>query len=146
MAETFRPSGENFVNEEKPTFYPGVGEIQEEFFRSGGKGGQNVNKVETGVRLRAAIVDPELLQRLRERSPRYVTEKGELIVVATRERSRKQNQDKARKRFEEILAEAQEEPKERIPTKTPISGKEDRLREKQRRGALKHLRQRPEVE
>jgi len=131
---------EDARGDESPQEFAGVGAIRKDRFRSGGKGGQNVNKVETGVRLRATIVDPELLAALRERFPGSVTDAGELLIAVTAERSQAQNLRTAYERLAEKLAIAREKPEPRVPTKPPRAAKERRLEEKRRRGEAKELR------
>lgn len=115
-------------------------EITEEFFRSGGKGGQKVNKTESGVRLRALIRDPEMLARLRQLFPGAVTETGELLIEYTVERSQLQNRSRARQLLLERLRQAIEKPKERTVTQTPATSKRERLEDKNRKARLKKLR------
>lgn len=128
------------IKKEADSNLAGVGEIREEFFRSGGKGGQNVDKVETGVRLRALIDDQELLRRLRELYPGSVTDSGEFLIRATRERHREQNRARAYKILEGKLARARETPQDRIPTAPTRSSREKRLGGKRRTSSKKELR------
>ena len=129
----------NPENEEVPQTPAGVGEIREEFFRSGGKGGQNVNKVETGVRLRATITDPELLARLQEIYPGGVTKNGEFLVESTQERTQNDNLRLAQERLFDRNEEAHLGEHERIPTKGLRPAKNARLSEKRKRGETQEL-------
>lgn len=132
---------EKFGNNEMKTIFEGVESIEEEFFRSGGKGGQNVNKVETAVRVRAKISDPALFARLKELYPGSVTDEEEFLVGSQAERSQHQNRQLAYKLLEERLAEARKIPEERIETKPTKSSKTKRLSEKRQQGAKKESRQ-----
>ena len=102
-------------------------EVEVEFFRAGGPGGQHRNKTETGVRLKH-------------------TPTG-IVVTATERRSRKANLAMAWERFEERLKKLRHRPKPRKKTKPTRASVERRIDEKKRRaGVKKSRRRRPEDE
>ena len=114
------------------------------FSRSGGPGGQNVNKVATRAELRIAVRDlpisPRAAERLRALAGRRVTAEDELILVAESERSQIRNRQECLDRLREMLIQAIPEPKVRRKTKPTRGSKERRLAEKKGRGEVKRLR------
>jgi ribosome-associated protein len=120
-------------------------ELRWEFVRSGGPGGQNVNKVATAVQLRFDAADspslsPEVKERLFRIAGRRMTAEGILIIKAQRFRSQERNREDALSRFREIIAEALRKPRRRIRTGPTASSRMQRLKSKRRTAVKKGLR------
>ena len=120
-------------------------ELQWEFVRSGGPGGQNVNKVATAVQLRFDVegsqsLPQEIKERITRIAGRRMTSDGTLLIKAQRFRSQERNRVDARERLQEIIGEALRKPKHRIRTRPTASSRMQRLESKHKRAAKKGLR------
>lgn len=120
-------------------------EIHEEFIRSSGPGGQNVNKVATAVQLRFNVRNsPSLPDDVRERLIKFagkkMTANGELIIMARRFRTQAGNRQDALNRLIELIRRASQKPKPRRKRKPSLVSRLKRLEEKRKRGEIKKQR------
>lgn len=120
-------------------------ELQFEYVRASGPGGQNVNKVATAVQLRFDIPNsPSLASdikgRLFQLAGKRVNADGILVLDARRFRTQEANREDALRKFSELIRKAAEKPKVRRETRPTKASQEDRLKEKKKRGEVKKLR------
>jgi ribosome-associated protein len=123
-------------------------EIEQDFIRASGPGGQHVNKAATAVQLRFDIANsPSLPDAVRKRLTRLagkrVTDDGVLIIEAKRFRTQERNRQDAVDRLVELIRKAAQSPKTRRKTKPSRAAREQRLGEKRRRSQIKRSRQSP---
>ena len=114
--------------------------------RSGGPGGQHVNKVNTKVTLRFDIDNSEVLSDkeksvLKEKLSNKVTNDNFLVISAESERSQLKNKEEAVKKFLDLLKQVFKVKKKRKATKPSKAAVEKRLTEKKKQSEKKQMRQ-----
>lgn len=129
-----------------PSLYIDERELQFDYIRASGPGGQNVNKVATAVQLRFDVVNsPSLASDIKGRLIRLagkrVNADGFLVIESRRFRTQEANREDAVQKFTELLRRSLLPPKPRQKTKPTAASREKRLQKKKRKGETKKIRQ-----
>ena len=119
--------------------------VRLQYARSGGPGGQNVNKLNTKAELWVRLdsirgLSHAAKSRLRHLAGRRVTTEGEIHLSSETERGQEGNRAAVMQRLREMIVRAKVEPKVRRKTKPSRAAKAKRLEQKKRRGAIKSMR------
>lgn len=128
----------------KPDYIMLVPEIEFSTARSGGPGGQNVNKVESKVILRLDVAASKILSEEQKAKLLPFTINGTLIIQAQEDRSQLKNKDLVIKKFNNLLTKAFTEKKKRKATKPSKASVQKRISEKKRKSEKKQWRSRPD--
>jgi ribosome-associated protein len=123
----------------------GEKELKEEFIRSSGPGGQNINKVATAVRLRFDVANSQSLPeevriRLISLASNRISEDGLLVIDARRFRTQGRNRKDATDRLVALIRNAAQRPKIRRKTRPTLASKICRLESKHRAADIKRAR------
>lgn len=128
-----------------------ISELQFQFARASGPGGQHVNRTESAVELsfdlaNSASITPEDRTRALGKLGNYVDSVGTMHVVSQSERSQLRNRELAIARFAELLQQALVVPKKRRPTKPSKAAKAKRMDGKRKAGTIKRGRGKVEID
>ena len=113
--------------------------------RSGGPGGQHVNKSDTRITIKWNVIKTQALNEMQKNLVMHklqssLTTEGDLIIHSSASRSQQQNKEEALEKLKKIVRQALHIPKKRLKTKVPEAIQESRLRKKAQRATIKKLR------
>jgi ribosome-associated protein len=125
-------------------------EIDIQAIRAQGAGGQNVNKVSSAIHLRFDINASSLpdfyKQELLKFNDQRISNDGIIVIKAQRFRSQEKNRDEALNRLQQLVKSATVTRKKRKPTRPTLASKKRRIESKTRRGQLKGLRGKVDID